>query len=472
MIRVAIVGKVNSGKSTLFNALVGSDISITWKEPATTRDTVEAIAHSKNTDYIVSDTAGYYPEGDYPLRKIMEEKTEEAIQKSDIVIVVFDAKSGYTNIDKSLRDRFIKGKKPFIFVVNKVDNEKDRYLVSEEFSKLGAEFITISALHKKGIDKLLEKLDEIANNIKKNKENSNEVLDRAYDKIKYDKIQKDTKEDIYQDVKVDVKNKEELKRRIRVSFIGRPNVGKSSLVNAVLGYPRCIVYEEPGTTRDTIRIPFWFDGNYFILVDTPGIRRKSRIVKMTLEEKSVRRSLSAISASNVCVLVIDATEGITHQDKTIAEIVQNKGYGLVVAINKIDLIKKLNPAGGIKKFISAMKFTAPFLHWCEFIPVSAVERDGIPELLQAVVRAYDSWKKRLKPSQLLKIRQKLMQLDFMIGQNPKIFQVRTCPPTFTINVKNPLILRKNQIMHVGKIIRELYGFEGSPIKFEIKRHTY
>jgi GTP-binding protein len=167
MVKVAIIGKVNSGKSTLFNAMVGSSVSITWKEPGTTRDIVEAIAHSKKMDYVLMDTAGYAPYEGHPLQKIMEEQTEKAINEADILICVFDAKSGFSEIDKKIRDRVIKSGKPYIFVVNKVDSKKEELLVYQDFHILGNDFIAVSALHKKNIEKILEKLDEISEKIER-----------------------------------------------------------------------------------------------------------------------------------------------------------------------------------------------------------------------------------------------------------------------------------------------------------------
>ncbi len=570
MLKVAIIGKVNTGKSTLFNALVGSNVSMSWNQPATTRDIVEAVGHSKKRSYVFMDTAGFY-DIDHPLQKIMEEQTMKSIHLSDIVIAVFDV-SGFTELDRKVRDLVRRSGKPYIFVVNKVDSKNHELSLYEVFSSLG-DFIHVSALHKKGIDKLLQKLDEIADSIESRGKSEQDILDdrefheafskglkraeREMTKIRRKEIETEFrisvgkreekreyegreevgegKEEVGEeldgkelrgrtegvdeekfflggengefggepetqehklgyvesgvgsgidlrdneigiDKRVDLfKDRSEAKtrrfeRRIRISFVGRPNVGKSSLVNAILGYPRCIVYDEPGTTRDAIRIPFEYDGNMFVLVDTPGIRRKSKIERGTIEYKSLGSSLTAIFVSDVCVLVVDSFDGITHHDKHIASIIERRGKALVVALNKIDLIKEMRPAGGVGKFVEALRTTMRFIGWSYFIPVSAKTKYGIPSLLDAIVSSYDSWTRRLKPSELLRIRQKLLRLDFMKRQEPKIFQLAVKPPTFLIYVNEPESLRKHQITHVGKIIRSLYGFYGSPIHFRVKRH--
>lgn len=611
MVKVAIIGRVNVGKSTLFNALVGSSVSISWGEPATTRDVVEAIGHSKKRDYLFLDTAGYFPEKS-TLQKLMEEQTERAIEKADILIAVFDVNSGITEIDWEIRNKVMRSGKPYIFVVNKVDSKNKEIMALSEFHKLGDEFIVVSALHKKGLEELLEKIDELADEIEKRKEvegkgterksdfitqeelevqkylgteslkkierelekrrekeierESEKIISRffgsssedenenKYDtesrrekfnllsgelgeesgkveegggeekgegseaegieekeekekEMKYENMQMEEEgleeEEYFENLGVEEfsefesvwgdtqelepekilerEEEEEEKKRekkektqkrvsVRVSIVGRPNVGKSSLVNAILGYPRCIVYDEPGTTRDAVRVPFDFDGMRFILVDTPGIRRKSRIEENTIEFKSVGRSLTAIFVSDVCILVIDSVEGITHQDKHIASLVERRGRALVVALNKIDIIKELKPAGGIGKIVSALKTSMKFLSWAYFIPVSAKTRYGIPNLLRAVHLSWESWTKRLKPSELLRIREMIKGLDFMRGQNPKIFQVGIKPPTFLVYVNEPENLRRHQIMHISKIIRKLYGFYGTPIHFRVKRH--
>ena len=511
MIKVAIVGRVNVGKSTLFNSLLGSSVSISWKEPATTRDVVEAIAHSKKRDYLLLDTAGYFPEKS-ELQKLMEEQTEKAIESADIVIVVFDVKSGITEIDMKIRDKVMRSGKPYIFVVNKVDSKHQEIEALSEFHKLGDDFIMVSALHKKGIDELFEKLDEIADQIESERKKQFEEGKKQFEEIgkeEFDESVKDEEE--FQralaseslrklEIEEEIRREKEIERevekiisgvekskaekskadgsedkegaliRIRVSLVGRPNVGKSSLVNAILGYPRCIVYDEPGTTRDAVRVPFDFDGMRFIFVDTPGVRRKARIEEGTIEFKSVGRSLTAIFVSDVCVLVIDSLEGITHQDKHIASLVERRGRALVVALNKMDVIKELKPAGGIGKIVQALQASAKFISWAYFIPVSAKTRYGIPNLLRAIQLSWRSWTRKLKPSELLKVRERLLRLDFMKRQNPKIFQVGVKPPTFLVYVNEPENLRKHQIMHIAKIIRGLYGFRGTPIHFRVKRH--
>lgn len=498
MIRVAIVGRVNTGKSTLFNTLTGSSVSITWKEPGTTRDVVEAIAHSKKRTYVLMDTAGYTFEDD-PMYEIFKAQSDKAIEKADIIIAVFDLKSGFTDLDDMVRKKVIRSGKPFIFVVNKVDSKNLELLAFSEFSLLGKNFITVSALHRKNIEKIFEELDRIADELEKEKSEKSDYyseeenfdlrmqeilsiqslkeLERKIDEEREKEIQSAFRREILKESEEaekethkELHEKKERSEKIRISFVGRPNVGKSSLVNAILGYERCVVYHEPGTTRDAIRIPFKFNNTNFILVDTPGLRKKSKIDIEGLEFKSVGRALTAIFVSDVCVLVIDSAEGVTHQDKAIAGLIERRGRGLVVAFNKIDIIKELKPAGGVGTFVSALKSSLKFIKWAYFIPVSAKTRYGIDGLLSSIKSSYQSWTKKLKPSELLKIRERLVQLDFMRNQNPKIFQLTVKPPTFLVYVNEPENLRKYQIKHIEKIIRQLYGFYGSPIHFRVKRH--
>ncbi|MCS7214132.1 MAG: ribosome biogenesis GTPase Der [Candidatus Calescibacterium sp.] len=496
MLRVAIVGRVNVGKSTLFNALLGSSVSLVWKEAGTTRDVVEAIAHSKNRDYILMDTAGYVLE-DHPLQKIMEKKSDEAIEKADIIIAVFDAKTGPTKIDWELRDKILKSKKPFIFVVNKVDNRNTEIQVYNLFANFAKDLILVSATTKKGIEQIFSKLDKIAEEIHKESEfYEDEKLKIAQDELyaEYEKLSKEISEgkisklerEILEKRKKEIEDElkkqlasgevpEEIEERkpkgvIRIAFVGRPNVGKSSLINAILGYQRCIVYHEPGTTRDAIRIPFEYKNYKFIIVDTPGVRKRSKIDNESVEFRSVGRSIVAMQVSDVVVLVIDSFEGITHQDKHLASFIERTGSSLVIALNKIDIIKELKPAGGVVKITKALESGFRFIDWAYFVPTSATRRYGIDKLLDAAIKSFQSWSKKLKPSELLKIRDRLVKLDFIKFQDPKIFQVGIQPPTFLIYVNDPKILRRYQVSHVEKIIRSMYDFKGSPIHFRIKKH--
>lgn len=504
MLKVAIVGRVNVGKSTLFNALVGSSVSVVWKEEGTTRDVVEAVAHSRKRSYVLMDTAGYFMTG-HPLQVISERKSDEAVERADIVIAVFDAKSGPTEIDWEVRDKVLRAKKPHIFVINKADNKRLEVMAYELFSNFASDFIMVSATTKKGLDVLFSKLDEIADDLENERmseaqdtskimggsggefsdkaliledfSTSSQKLSRILSEKRIKEIQDEVRrltsgthsEGLTSEVLV---SSEKVTRKdvIRLAFVGRPNVGKSSLVNAVLGYPRCIVYHEPGTTRDAVRVPFEYRDYRFVIVDTPGVRRRSRIDEESLEFRSVGRALVAMQVSDVSILVVDSVEGVTHQDKHLMSFIERSGTALVVALNKIDIIRSLGPAGGVRKFVKAVESTLKFINWSYFVPTSATERSGIDELLEAVIRSYIAWSRRLKPSELLRIRNRLVELDFLRFQNPKIFQVGTCPPTFLIYVKDPTVLRRYQVAHVEKVIRSMFDFRGSPIHFRIKRH--
>lgn len=467
MLKVAIVGRVNVGKSTLFNSLVGSAVSLVWKEPGTTRDVVEAIVHSERRDYLVMDTAGYFLTG-HPLQQISEKMSDQAMAVADIIIAVFDAKTGPNKLDWHVRDKVLKSGKPYIFVVNKVDNKLLELSAYDLFSNFLDDFIMTSAVSKKGIDEIFSRLDEIADKIEVSKAISEDDFyslpsEKIGREIDFESIQKKIKEKSGEE-------QEEKRKFVRISFVGRPNVGKSSLVNAILGYQRCIVYEEPGTTRDAIRIPFYYKDYKFVIVDTPGIRRRSKIDKDSVEYKAVGGSVIAMSVSDVVILVVDSFEGITHQDKHLASFVERSGSALVVALNKIDIIKKMKPAGGIRKFVQALEGTMPFIKWAYFVPTSATEKYGIEELLDSIVKSYLSWSKKLKPSELIKIKNNLERLNFMKFQNPKIFQIGIRPPKFLLWVNDPSGIRKYQVSHVEKILRQTYDFRGTPLHFRIKAH--
>lgn len=411
--KVAIVGRPNVGKSTLFNAIVGSDVSVEFKEPGTTRDRVEAVVHSK---YTLIDTGGYFF-GDDELERLIAKQTKIAFDEAYVCIVVFDGKQGLHPADMSLISEIIKSGKPSLFVVNKIDSHKDELFAHAEFSHLNLPMHFVSALHRKNLDELERAIEELV-------EHEHETGTRA--------------------------------KPIRVAIIGRPNVGKSSLTNVILrqaGLPeRLIVHDKPGTTRDAIRVPFEFEGKYLILVDTPGIRRRSRVDRKGVEIKSVDKAIEAAEVSDVCVLVIDSSENVARQDKRLAGLLLRKGKPTVIAFNKIDLVDS------IPKTIEL-----GFISWARFVPTSAVKRTGIKQLLRNVIVAEAESRKKLKPTQLEELA-KTLRLKLK-GQNPKIYQKRVKPPVFELIVNSA---RQGVVNIAEKTIRDNFGFWGTPVKIDMK----
>ena len=426
---VALVGRPNVGKSTLFNRLVGTREAIIEDTPGVTRDRIYGKVTHYNHTFNLIDTGGIeITKGSF--NEEIKGQAEIAIEESDIVLFVVDGKEGLTVSDYTVRDILLKSGKKVIVVINKSDSKifkQNEY----EFYNLGFEnYINISAEQNRGIYELL---DEITKDFK-------ETKDKDDDTIKF-------------------------------SIIGRPNVGKSSLVNAILNEERVIVSDIAGTTRDAVDTPFTYHKEKFTVIDTAGMRKKGKIYE-NVEKYSLLRSLKAIDRSDVCVIVINAKEGIIEHDKHIAGYAIESGKAVIIAVNKWDLIEDKDKS--MKYFIKDIKAQFQFMPYAPIVFLSALTKKRIHTLMPEIIKAYSNANREIKTSALNNVIQDAYALNLpptYKNKRLKIYfanQVNTCPPTFNISVNSKGLIHFSYKRYLENKIRENFDFEGTPIILQFK----
>jgi GTPase len=429
---VAIVGRPNVGKSTLFNKLAGKRISIVQDTPGVTRDRVYAEAEWLRYNFTMIDTGGIEPENNDIIIKQMRRQANIAIETADVIIFIVDGKEGLTAADNEVATMLRKSKKQVVLVVNKVDNLKDENN-AYEFYNLGiGDPITISAGQGLGLGDML---DEVV---------------KHFDQEIYN-----TDEDEY----------------VRIAMIGKPNVGKSSLINKLLGEERVIVSDIPGTTRDSIDSYLETKDGKFILVDTAGIRRKSK-VKEEIERYSVIRTYTAIERADVCILMIDATEGITEQDEKIIGYAHELRKAIMVIVNKWDLVEKDDKT--LDKFKKELQGNLKFLSYAEYLFISALTGQRTQKVLQMAKYCYDNYNKRISTGILNDVVSKavLMKEPPTVGvKRMKIYyatQVATRPPKFVFFVNDESARHFSYERYLENQLRNSFDFKGTGIQIEYR----
>ena len=426
MADVLIVGRPNVGKSTLFNRLIKRRKSIVHDLPGVTRDMVEGIAHWRGKSFSVADTGGVLERGD-EITEAIKRQVQKVLEGAKAIIFVVDGREGLTAVDEYLA-RLIYPYKDKVFVaVNKIDSQKleDRVY---EFYSLGFErLFPISAQHGRGVDELLDKLVEILP----------EEEERPLEGIK-------------------------------IAFLGRPNVGKSSLVNALLKEERVIVSPIPGTTRDAIEVPFSFEGKDFILVDTAGIRRRSK-VEYGVEFFSVGRSIRAIELSDICCLVIDLSEGVTDQDKKIGGLIERRYKGCVIVGNKMDLIK-----ANRKEVEAYLRKELSFLDYAPIVLTSAIKGQGVEDILRACELVWEDYNIQHKTSFINRAVEKVLREKHPPSQKGKevkiyyAFQESTRTPTVVVFTNDPELWRKDYLRFFQRRLREHLKINYAPLRLILK----
>jgi len=426
MADVLIVGRPNVGKSTLFNRLIKRRKSIVHDLPGVTRDMVEGIAHWRGKSFSVADTGGVLERGD-EITEAIKRQVQKVLEGAKAIIFVVDGREGLTAGDEYLA-RLIYPYKDKVFVaVNKIDSQKleDRVY---EFYSLGFErLFPISAQHGRGVDELLDKLVEILP----------EEEERPLEGIK-------------------------------IAFLGRPNVGKSSLVNALLKEERVIVSPIPGTTRDAIEVPFSFEGKDFILVDTAGIRRRSK-VEYGVEFFSVGRSIKAIELSDICCLVIDLSEGVTDQDKKIGGLIERRYKGCVIVGNKMDLIK-----ANRKEVEAYLRKELSFLDYAPIVLTSAIKGQGVEDILRACELVWEDYNIQHKTSFINRAVEKVLREKHPPSQKGKevkiyyAFQESTRTPTVVVFTNDPELWRKDYLRFFQRRLREHLKINYAPLRLILK----
>lgn len=426
---VAIVGRPNVGKSTLFNRILRDRRAIVESEPGVTRDRHYALAEWSGHHFILIDTGGLEWDDPDPIKTHTTRQAQAAITQADVILFVVDS-HGLTAADEAVADVLRRTDKPLVLAVNKVDDPA-RGLEATEFYALGldAAVMPVSAYHGHGTGDLLD-----------------EVIQR---------------------LPQDRSEAEDLEGRIRVAVVGRPNVGKSSLVNAFLGEERMIVADRPGTTRDAIDASFRRDGVEYVLVDTAGLRKRSR-VKENVERYSILRTLKAIDRADVVLLVLDATEELSEQDKRVAGHVTEAGRAMVIVVNKWDAVDKDDRT--YLSYEEALRSGLHYADWATIVFASAKTHRNLGRLLDAVRAAADAHRRRIPTPEVTRAFRDAVAMNPPPSDGRRqlrvsyITQVRTAPPTFVFFVNSPDLARGSYRRYLENYARKTWNLEGTPVR--------
>lgn len=454
MKNIAILGRPNVGKSTLFNRLVGRRKSIVDSTAGVTRDIGIAKTFIEDIEFNIFDTGGLLDISEDILNeKVKEKALKTATEDSDILLFLVDAHQNHPD-DKHFINAIRKSNKPIILVINKVDADSHNQLINEFYSLGIKEMVSVSAEHNKGINDLKEKILNIYKSFNKNKF-------------------KEKKKIIENSENEDNKNSEEFiaeKNKINIAIVGKPNAGKSTLLNTLIGKERSIVSNIAGTTRDPIDETFNFNGNEICLIDTAGIRKKKN-VNSDIEYYSVNRAIKSIEASDVCILMLDVFEGLTEQDKTIANLIIERKKGIVIAANKWDIREK-----GItwNDYETYMKETFPVLNYVFYAKVSATRKKDAEKLLSLAIRVAKTRRQKFETHSLTEtFVRATREYTISAGGSPfKIFyatQTGINPPAFAIFCNNPHKLNSHYRRYLENKFREIFDFRGTPIILNFRK---
>jgi GTPase len=432
---VAIVGRPNVGKSSLFNRILQRRQAVVEETPGVTRDRNYAVADWNGVFFHLVDTGGLAPETDDLLDKLIYDQAQFAIGEADLVLFVVDTKTGVDPVDRRIAQILNKEGKPTLLLANKADNDEDELSVFE-FHKLGiGEPLAVSATSGRGMGDMLDELVAAL---------PEQQVGEA-----------ESEEDV-----------------IRVAFVGRPNVGKSSFINKLLGQERLIVSPIAGTTRDAVDTPFEFEGRRYVLVDTAGLRRKYKVYE-NIEFYTSLRTTRAIDSCDVAVVLADATDGVTSQDQRVLEQVLEKRRSCVLLVNKWDLIEKDTRTA--QEFTRSINETIGQYAWLPIHYVSALTGQRVVKVLEAVNRVYDESRRRIATSELNDFLQKTLARKHPPAQKGKYIQIKymtqseIAPPTFVFFVNRPELVDKTYISFLSNQLRDRFGFEGVPIRLKFRR---
>ncbi len=429
---VAIVGRPNVGKSSLFNRILGKRKAIVEDFPGVTRDRHYAEVTRFDKAFTLIDTGGFEPVSEERLLVQMREQSQLAVEEADVILFVMDAREGLTPSDSEVAAMLRRFPKPVLYVVNKVDGDNLEDAAGE-FYALGAEELhTISAEHGRGVPDLI-----------------------------------DTIMALLPETSADIENQDE----VRLAVIGRPNVGKSSLVNRILGYERVVANPLAGTTRDSVDTPFLYNNKRYVLIDTAGIRRKGR-VSQKLEKFSVIQALKGMDRAHVVLVVIDADEGVTDQDMTVAGYAYEKGRAVVLVVNKWDTVEKDNST--MNKYLDKLKVSFKFLAFAPVVFVSALTGQRVTKIMSEVEKVAAEFNKRIPTPGLNKVlaeAEKTHQPPIYQGKRLKFFymtQVSVRPPSFVVFVNKAEGVHFSYQRYLVNKLREAFGFDGVPIRVNYK----
>ena len=437
---VAIIGRPNVGKSALFNRLAGRKIAIVHDQPGITRDRISAICSRGTKPFTVWDTGGIFGAGERELTEDVRRTADDALRESDLLLFIVDAKDGLSPIDADLARTLRKSRKPIVLVVNKIDNDKHESLAAD-FDSLGFDrAVSISAEHNRGISELLDQIE------KHLPSPSGAVIQPSTFSL----------------------------QRIALAIIGRPNVGKSSLINAIMKNERAIVSELPGTTRDSIDIAYERDGKHFLFIDTAGMRRRGKI-SSSVEVFSVMRAERSIRRADLCVLIVDLTSGVTAQDKRIAGLIQQERKAALVVLNKWDLVKpKRGGAETIRNLVAEAQDRIFFLDYAPVLVASAKSGENVERLFQLIGKIENASAKRIGTGVLNRLMRDAFAANpppMVKGKRLKLFYAAQSagenhqlqPPEFVLFVNDPRLLPRAYARYLEAQIREAEPYPGLPI---------
>ena len=430
---VAIVGRPNVGKSTLFNALAGKKISIVKDTPGVTRDRIHADIDWLDHKFTMIDTGGIEPDSNDIILSQMREQAQIAIDTADVIIFMTDVKQGLVDSDAKVADMLRRSHKPVILVVNKVDNFNKMMADVYEFYNLGiGDPVPISASQRSGLGDMLDKV------------------------VSYF---------------ADLNLEQEEDDRPRIAIVGKPNVGKSSIINKITGESRVIVSNIAGTTRDAIDTDVKWNGKDYVFIDTAGLRRKSK-VKEEIEKYSIIRTVTAVERADVVIIVIDAVEGVTEQDAKIAGIAHENGKGIIIAVNKWDAIEKNDKT--VYEYTNKVRDILSFMPYAEIMFISAKTGQRLPKLFDMIDFVIANHAMRIETGVVNEIMAEavaLQQPPSDKGKRLKLYyitQVSVKPPTFVIFVNDKQLMHFSYTRYIENKIREAFGFKGTPLRFIIR----
>lgn len=430
---VSVVGRPNVGKSTLFNKILQRRLAIVEDTPGVTRDRLYGQTDWGGHNFLLVDTGGFAWDDDDPLAQAVTAQAQEAVWESDVILFMVDAREGLAPDDKEVADLLRRSKKPVILVVNKVDDFSRSQEKMVEFYELGlGDPLPISAANGLNIGDLL---DEVVARIEK------------------------------------LRVQEEDAEAIAVAVIGRPNVGKSSLVNRLAGKERAVVSDIPGTTRDAIDTTVYHNGRPIVLIDTAGLRRKSKL-SSGIEYYSMLRTVRAVQRSDIALLVLDGKEGLTEQDKRIAGIAHEAGKAIIILVNKWDIVKK--DSHTMARYIKDLRAELKFIEYANIEFVSALTGARLSGLLSLVVKTMEQYQRRISTGLLNDLLTDAVMANppSAKGTKVKIFyitQVAVKPPRFVLFTSDPELVHFSWLRYLENRIREAFGFEGTPLAFKLRK---